>query len=112
MSVSATSSTAAASTASTSTTSTSSSFSSEDFLSLLVSQLQNQNPLEPTSTDAVMDQMMSYASYAQQTEIVDALENLSVLATASYGQQTKTTEALAKISEQLEDIADALDVVA
>lgn len=89
MSVSAVSSTSTAySTTSTSSTS-SSSFSQEDFLSLLVEQLQNQNPLEPTSTDKLLDQMMSYAS---------------------YGQQSDTNSTLASIATKLDAIATSLDI--
>ena len=51
--------------------------SQDDFLSLLISQLQNQNPLEPTSTDKVLDQMLSYASYSQQESTSTALDSIS-----------------------------------
>lgn len=73
MSISAVSS----STTATTTSTASSSFSSEDFLSLLVEQLQNQNPLEPTSTDEMLNQMLSYASYSQQSDISASLENIA-----------------------------------
>ena len=76
MSVSAVSTTTAATTSSTSSSS-SSSFSSDDFLSLLVEQLQNQNPLEPTSTDKMLDQMLSYASYSQESETSATLESIA-----------------------------------
>ena len=76
MSISAVSSCTTASTTS-STSSSSSSFSSEDFLTLLVEQLQNQNPLEPTSTEKVMDQMKSYASYGQQADTNTTLESIA-----------------------------------
>jgi flagellar basal-body rod modification protein FlgD len=87
-SISSTVATTAASTASTST-STSSSFDSEDFLTLLVEQLQNQDPLSPTDTSEIMNQMVSFASY-------DA--------------QTKTNETLSEISTTLGTIASRLDV--
>ena len=77
MSTSAISSATTTTIAETTTSSSSSSFSSEDFLSLLVTQLQNQNPLEPTSTDKILDQMLSYASYSQDTEATEALSNIS-----------------------------------
>lgn len=51
--------------------------SQEDFLSLLVGQLQNQNPLEPTSTDKILDQMLSYASYSQEQSTTDTLESIN-----------------------------------
>lgn len=90
MSISATSSTSAyATTSSSSTSNTSSSFSADDFLSLLVEQLQNQDPLNPTDTSEIMSQMVSFASYQQQ-----ASSNTS----------------LAEISSTLNTIASALDI--
>lgn len=83
-------STAATSTT-TSTSSTSSSLNSEDFLTLLVEQLKNQNPLEPTDTSEIMSQMVSYATY-------DA--------------QTATNTTLSEIATTLSSIAGRLDVSA
>ena len=89
MSVSALSSTSTTYSSSSTSSSSSSSFSQEDFLSLLVSQLQNQNPLEPTSPDKIMDQMMSYAGYSQQAD---------------------TNDTLSAISTKLDEITTALDI--
>ncbi|SEQ52328.1 flagellar basal-body rod modification protein FlgD [Devosia sp. YR412] len=89
MSISAVSSTTTATTTASTSSSSSTSFSSQDFLSLLVEQLQNQNPLEPTSTDKVLEQMMSYAS---------------------YGQQSDTNATLESIATKLDSIASALDI--
>lgn len=78
MSVSAvTSSSSTYSSSSTSSSSSVSSLSQEDFLSLLVGQLQNQNPLSPTSTDKILDQMLSYAGYSQQQTSTETLETIS-----------------------------------
>jgi flagellar basal-body rod modification protein FlgD len=44
----------------------SSGISSGDFLSLLVGELQNQDPLDPTSTTDFINQMGSYATFDQQ----------------------------------------------
>lgn len=63
-----------ATTASTSTSS--SSIDTGDFLSLLVTQLQNQNPLDPTDTTEFTNQLMSYASYDQQVEMNNQLSQL------------------------------------
>lgn len=87
MSISAVSSTTTSAT--TSTSSTSSSFSADDFLSLLVEQLQNQDPLNPTDTSEIMSQMVSFASYQQQAE---------------------SNTSLAEISSTLNTIASALDI--
>lgn len=76
MSVSAVSSTATT-TSTSSTSSSGSSLSEGDFLKLLVEQLQNQNPLEPTSTDKILDQMMSYSNYSEQAKVNDTLSAIS-----------------------------------
>lgn len=76
MSVSAVSSTATT-TSTSSTSSSGSSLSEGDFLKLLVEQLQNQNPLEPTSTDKILDQMMSYSNYSEQAKVNDTLSDIS-----------------------------------
>ena len=67
-SVSSLASTSATTSSSSTSSSSSSSFSSSDFLTLLVEQLQNQNPLDTTDTGELMNQMMSYASYDQQAQ--------------------------------------------
>lgn len=72
-----------------SSSSTSSSFSADDFLSLLVEQLQNQNPLNPTDTSEIMSQMVSFASFQQQAA---------------------TNTQLTSISTTLNSIASALDI--
>lgn len=92
MSVTATSATSTT-TSSTSSSSTNavSSLSTSDFLTLLVEQLQNQNPLSPTDTDKMMSEMVSFASYQQQ-------------------QDTNTS--LATISSTLDGIATSLNVTA
>lgn len=89
MSVSSVSSTSTSTTASASSSSSASGFSTEDFLSLLVSQLQNQNPLDPTDTNQLLNQMVSYAS---------------------YGTQAETSTTLASISTTLDSIASALNL--
>jgi flagellar basal-body rod modification protein FlgD len=61
-----------------------------EFLNLLVSQLKNQNPTEPTDTNQLLSQMVSYAS---------------------YGQQESTNEALADISKTLDGISSALALI-
>jgi flagellar basal-body rod modification protein FlgD len=81
MSISATTATttAAASTASTASSAKSSSLTSSDFLSLLVSELQNQNPLDPTSSTDFINQLTSYANFEQQQTLNS---NLSTLTTS------------------------------
>lgn len=71
-------STAATTTSTTSSTSSaSSSLSSSDFLSLLVSELQNQDPLNATSTTDFINQLTSYANFSQQQEINSSMTSLA-----------------------------------
>jgi flagellar basal-body rod modification protein FlgD len=72
--------------------------STTDFLQLIVSQLQNQNPLDPTDTTEFMGQLVSYASYDQQTEMNSSLNTLvssmnSLLTSNGVGYIGQTVEA-------------------
>lgn len=49
----------------------------EEFLSILVTQLQNQNPLEPTSVTEYTNQLVGYSQLGEQQETNDLLSNLS-----------------------------------
>ncbi|WP_420134808.1 flagellar hook assembly protein FlgD [Rhodopseudomonas sp.] len=72
--------TASAATTSTSTTSSSSSstsLSSSDFLSLLVSELQNQDPLNATSTTDFINQLTSYANFTEQQNTNASMSSLA-----------------------------------
>ena len=74
------SATTSASTATTATNSSSkSSLSSTEFLTLLTSELQNQDPLNATSTTDFINQLTSYANFTQQQSINS---NMSSLASA------------------------------
>jgi len=42
-----------------------------------VTQLQNQNPLDPTDPDKLLDQMVSFAGYQQQLDMSETLSNIS-----------------------------------
>jgi flagellar basal-body rod modification protein FlgD len=97
MSVAAVASSTAATTTSTSSTS-SSTLSSTDFLQLLVTELENQNPLDPTSTSDFMNQMVSYANFSQQQDMNAQLGTLltsfnSLLSTNAVGYLGHTVEA-------------------
>ncbi len=65
------------------------------FLKLMMTQLQNQNPLSPTDNAEYMNQMAQFSSVEQLTNIA--------------GSQEKTNELNALISKQLEDMAKAID---
>ncbi|GEO80343.1 flagellar hook assembly protein FlgD [Pararhodospirillum oryzae] len=56
------------------------------FISLLTAQLQNQSPLDPTDTDELTQQLLSYSSIEQQILSNQYLENL-VLATSNDSSQ-------------------------
>jgi flagellar basal-body rod modification protein FlgD len=80
MTVSATSSASTAVTttsSSSSSTSSNSTLTSSDFLTLLVSELQNQNPLEATSTTDLVNQLTSYANFTSQQSINSNLSSLA-----------------------------------
>lgn len=80
MTVSATTSSTTATTASTTATATAStSLTTSDFMTLLVSELQNQNPLDPTSTTDFVNQLASYANFDSQTTLNS---NMSALTTS------------------------------
>src|SRR5229473_2587513 len=76
MTVSGTSSTSSSS-ASSSSSLPSNTISSQDFLSLLVSELQNQDPLNATSVTDFINQMTSYANFSQQQSINSNLNALA-----------------------------------
>ena len=83
-------------------------FSHEDFLSLLVNQLRNQNPLEPTSPDKVLDQMLGYADYGIQ----EGIETQLAVANAQLANLAGVSDQLSDISDALEEISGALDISA
>lgn len=53
------------------------SIDSDEFLILMVEQLQNQNPTDPTDTSEYINQMVAYASYETQSDISDQLSSLT-----------------------------------
>jgi flagellar basal-body rod modification protein FlgD len=96
MTIAVSSSTASATTYAAS--SSSSSISTTDFLQLLVTELENQNPLDPTDTSDFMSQMMSYANYSQQQDLNTQLSSMlssfnSLLSTSAVGYLGHTVEA-------------------
>ncbi len=75
-----------------------SAMSTEDFLTLLVAQLQNQNPLDPTDANELLNQMVSFASYERQSDMSEALSDLS--------------DTVSNINKTLEAIVASLDISA
>lgn len=87
-------STAAATTAA---TSSSLAIDMDQFLQILVTQLQNQNPLEPTDVSEFTNQLVGYAQLGQQTLMNETLEGLassmtSLFTTQSAGYVGQTVE--------------------
>jgi len=68
------------------------------FLKLMMTQLQNQNPLSPTDNAEYMNQMAQFSSVEQLTNIA--------------ASQETTNELNALISKQLEDMAKAIEKLA
>jgi len=65
------------STSSSVASSVSSTLSSTDFLNLLVSELQNQDPLNATSTTDFINQLTSYANFSEQQSINSSMTSLA-----------------------------------
>jgi flagellar basal-body rod modification protein FlgD len=92
MTVSSATSAAASSAASTSSSSSASmGMSSTDFLNLLVSELQNQDPLNATSTTDFINQLTSYANFTEQqstnasmTSLAGSFSSLVTLNSVNY----------------------------
>ena len=102
MSVSALSSSSSTTSSTTSTTSSSSSsFSDSEFMTLLVEQLQNQNPLEPTDASTLSSQMLSYASYSQEAEMNTTLASLSETMSSMSSSVSSLYAEVQSISSQL-----------
>ena len=56
----------------------------ETFLTLLTTQLQNQNPLEPLDTNQFTEQLVAFAGVEQQLRTNDQLESLLALQKVGY----------------------------
>jgi flagellar basal-body rod modification protein FlgD len=74
------------------------SLTSGDFLNLLVNELQNQDPINPTDTSSFVNQLASYATFDQQSQLNTQLGNLvtsfnGMLASNGLGYLGHTVEA-------------------
>jgi flagellar basal-body rod modification protein FlgD len=76
MSISGASATTSNSAAAASSAASSAGISSSDFLTLLVDELQNQDPLDPTDTSDFVNQMSQYANFDQEQTLNANLGNL------------------------------------
>lgn len=99
MSISAIStSTGTAATTSTSSTTSDLTTDTTAFLNLLITQLQNQNPLDPTDTNEFVGQLISYAGIEQQQTMNDKLTSMltsfnSLISSNAVGYIGHTVEA-------------------
>jgi flagellar basal-body rod modification protein FlgD len=76
-----------------------SAITSQQFLNLLVTELQNQNPLDPTNSTDFINQLTSYANFDQQqtlnsnmSTLVSSLNSLLTLNSSNYIGQTVTAK--------------------
>jgi flagellar basal-body rod modification protein FlgD len=100
MTVAATTATTSTTTAATTSSTSATGISSGDFLNLLVSELQNQNPLDPTNSTDFINQLTSYANFDQQQTLntnlgtlVSSFNSLLTLNSSNYIGQTVTAKA-------------------
>ncbi len=66
-----------------STSSLSSEISMENFLTLFVTQLQNQNPLDPTDNTQFMSQLAQFSTLEQEQQQTEYLSDMSSIGSAS-----------------------------
>ena len=66
-----------------STSSLSSEISMENFLTLFVTQLQNQNPLDPTDNSEFMSQLAQFSTLEQEQQQTEYLSDISSIGSAS-----------------------------
>lgn len=77
---------------------------SQDFMKLLITQLQNQDPTEPTDSGQLLDQLSSMRSLQSNIELGETLKNITL------GQQVSTgTSFLGKVV--IGKTTDNVDVV-
>ncbi|MGM5029728.1 flagellar hook assembly protein FlgD [Tardiphaga sp. 862_B3_N4_1] len=99
MTVAATTSTTTTTASTASSSSVTSAITSQQFLNLLVTELQNQNPLDPTNSTDFINQLTSYANFDQQQTLnsnmgtlVSSLNSLLTLNSSNYIGQTVTAK--------------------
>lgn len=65
--------------------------SQQTFLQLLIAQIQNQDPLNPTDSIQFVGQLVQYAELGQLTSINQGVQNLDPGSTSSNSSSTKPT---------------------
>jgi flagellar basal-body rod modification protein FlgD len=84
--------------ASTSQATTKNSLGKDDFLKLLVAQMKNQDPMNPTDSTASIAQLAQFSSLEQMTNIATAMNTLSQSMT-NFSQQSSLTQGAAMIGK-------------
>ncbi|HKE02029.1 MAG TPA: flagellar hook capping FlgD N-terminal domain-containing protein [Planctomycetota bacterium] len=75
----------------------------DDFLNLLVTQLKNQDPLQPTTNDQFLAQLAQFRALEEQQQTTEAVTTLVQL-TAATSAVSHLTEASALIGKSIEYI--------
>lgn len=89
-----------------STTSLSSEISMDNFLTLFVTQLQNQNPLDPTDNSEFMSQLAQFSALEQEQQQTEYLSRMTSIDTASL-QLDQLTMASAFIGKAITYSSDS-----
>jgi flagellar basal-body rod modification protein FlgD len=79
-------------------TSTNKSLGKDDFLKLLVAQMENQDPMNPTDNTQSIAQMAQFSSLEQMTNIATAMDALSKSMT-NFSQQSSLTQGAVMIGK-------------
>ncbi len=84
---------------------------SEDFLKMMIVQLKNQDPLEPTKNEELLNQISQMRSLQSSTELGDVLKNLSsqqelTSAASLLGKAISGTATVNGESKTIQGIAD------
>jgi flagellar basal-body rod modification protein FlgD len=95
MTITATSGATAPATTPTTSSSASASLTSNQFLSLLTTQLQNQNPLNPTDPNQFTSEMVQYGALSQQIDTNAKLDALSTTMSSILTQVSQLASASA-----------------
>jgi len=77
---------------------TNDSLGKDDFLKLLVAQMQNQDPLNPTDNKESIAQLAQFSSLEQMNNIATSLDTLKTSLTTSF-QQSSLTQGAAMIGK-------------
>jgi len=75
----------------------------DDFLKILVAQMQNQDPMNPTDSTQSIAQLAQFSSLEQMTNIATAMNTLSQ-SMANFSQQSSLTQGAAMIGKRVSGV--------